>query len=99
MTAFEFVYQNPIWLLIFYLVLINLALFFTMGADKLRARKGGPRVPEATLFLMALIGGSIGGIAGMYCFRHKTKHMSFVIGFPAILVLELALVIFILVKF
>ena len=90
MKALEFVYQNPIWLLIFYLVLINLALFFTMGADKLRARKGGPRVPEATLFLLALLGGSVGGIGGMYLFRHKTRHWSFAVGFPVILILQLA---------
>ena len=70
-----------------------------MAVDKSKARRDKRRVPEATLFLLALLGGSIGGIGGMYCFRHKTKHMSFVIGFPAILLLELALAVFIAVKF
>ena len=99
MSIPEYLWQHPIWILVIYLVIINLVLFVTMAIDKQKAKRDKRRVPEATLFLMALIGGSIGGIAGMYCFRHKTKHMSFVIGFPAILILELALVIFILVKF
>lgn len=99
MSVLEYLWQHPIWILVIYLVIINLVLFVTMAVDKQKAKRDKRRVPEATLFLMALIGGSIGGIAGMYCFRHKTKHMSFVIGFPAILILELALVIFILVKF
>ncbi len=99
MSVPEYLWQHPIWILVIYLVIINLVLFVTMAVDKQKAKRDKRRVPEATLFLMALIGGSIGGIAGMYCFRHKTKHMSFVIGFPAILILELALVIFILVKF
>ena len=99
MSVLEYLWQHPIWILVIYLVIINLVLFVTMAIDKQKAKRDKRRVPEATLFLMALIGGSIGGIAGMYCFRHKTKHMSFVIGFPAILILELALVIFILVKF
>ncbi|MBQ8263767.1 MAG: DUF1294 domain-containing protein [Oscillospiraceae bacterium] len=99
MSVPEYLWQHPIWILVIYLVIINLVLFATMAVDKQKAKRDKRRVPEATLFLMALIGGSIGGIAGMYCFRHKTKHMSFVIGFPAILILELALVIFILVKF
>ena len=99
MSALRYIWQHPVWILVIYLVLINFVLFLTMAIDKSKAKRVKRRVPEATLFLMALIGGSIGGIAGMYCFRHKTKHMSFVIGFPAILILELALVIFILVKF
>ena len=99
MSVPEYLWQHPIWILVIYLVIINLVLFVTMAIDKQKAKRDKRRVPEATLFLMALIGGSIGGIAGMYCFRHKTKHMSFVIGFPAILILELALVIFILVTF
>lgn len=61
-----------------------------MGIDKRRARRGAFRIPEANLFLTALVGGSIGCIAGMYTFRHKTKHMSFVLGMPAILIVQLA---------
>lgn len=63
-----------------------------MGIDKRRARRGAFRIPEANLFLTAAVGGSIGCIAGMYTFRHKTRHMSFVIGMPAILILQLAAV-------
>ena len=99
MSVLEFLWQHPVWILVIYLVIINLLLFTTMAVDKSKARRDKRRVPEATLFLMALLGGSIGGIAGMYAFRHKTKHMSFVIGFPAILLLELALAVFIIVKF
>lgn len=98
MNALQYLWQHPVWILVIYLIVINLVLFTTMAVDKGKAKRDKRRVPEATLFLMALLGGSIGGIAGMYCFRHKTKHMSFVIGFPAILLLELALAVFIIVK-
>ena len=98
MNALQYIWQHPVWILVIWLVLINFVLFLTMAVDKSKAKRSKRRVPEATLFLMALLGGSIGGIAGMYCFRHKTKHMSFVIGFPAILILELALVIFIILQ-
>ena len=83
--------EQPFLLPIFYLVIINICLFFMMAADKRRAKKGKRRIPEAKLFLFALLGGSIGGIAGIYCFRHKTRHKSFTVGFPAILIAELAL--------
>ena len=72
-----------------YVFLINLALFAVMGIDKYKARNGLWRIPEKTLFGLALLGGSIGGILGMKVFRHKTKHNSFKIGFPAILILQL----------
>ena len=61
--------------------------------DKKKARKGSWRIKESTLLTMGLIGGSIGGIAGMHTFRHKTKKMRFVIGFPAILIVEIVCVI------
>lgn len=99
MNTLKYLWEHPALMLIIYLVLINLILFLTMAIDKSRAKRSKRRVPEATLFLMALLGGSIGGIAGMYTFRHKTKHMSFVIGFPVILILELALAVFIIIKF
>lgn len=73
-----------------YLVLINLAAFIAMGVDKSKAKRGAWRIPEKTLFLLSLLGGSIGSLAGMYAFRHKTRHMKFVIGMPAILILHLA---------
>ena len=74
-----------------YLLAVNLLLFAVMGADKRAARRHRRRVPEATLFLLCLLGGSIGGIAGMYVFRHKTRHWSFRLGFPLILLGQLAL--------
>jgi len=98
MSFAQNLWQHPVWILIIYLLLINLALFLTMGADKLKAKRGGGRVSEATLFLLALLGGSVGGVVGMYLFRHKTKHLSFVLGFPAILVAELALAAYLIFK-
>ena len=75
---------------ILYLLLINLLAFALMGIDKKKARRHKWRIPEKTLFLSALLGGSVGAIAGMQFFRHKTKHWYFVIGMPAILVLQAA---------
>ena len=75
-----------------YLVLVNLAGFFMMGSDKFRARRHAFRIPEASLFTVALIGGSAGSILGMCVFRHKTKHPRFVIGMPVILVVQVILV-------
>ena len=83
-------------LTIVYLVAVNLIGFAIMGIDKYRARKRAYRIPEATLFTVAIIGGSIGSILGMYIFRHKTRHRSFTIGMPAILILQVILVILIM---
>ncbi len=71
-----------------YLVIINLITFLSMYIDKKRAKCGKWRIKESTLFTLVLLGGGIGGIAGMKVFRHKTKKMRFVIGFPLILILE-----------
>lgn len=76
--------------LICWLLIINLAGFVQMYADKRRAKKDKWRIPEKQLFLVAAIGGSVGSILGMLAFRHKTKHKSFVFGMPAILILQLA---------
>ena len=76
---------------IIYLIIINLIAFLAMYIDKRRAKYGKWRIKEHNLFILALLGGSIGAIAGMYTFRHKTKKMRFVIGFPAILVCEVIL--------
>ncbi len=74
-----------------YLAAMNIALFTLMGIDKQRAIHGQWRIAEKTLFGLALLGGSLGGILGMRTFRHKTKHASFKYGFPAILALQLVL--------
>lgn len=75
-----------------YLIIINLIAFFTMYLDKRKARYGKWRIPEQSLLILALIGGSIGAIAGMYIFRHKTKKLRFSIGFPVILILQIILI-------
>lgn len=64
-----------------------------MGIDKKKAKKRAFRIPEASLFIIAFIGGSIGSIAGMYFFKHKTRHWYFVYGMPAILILQVILAI------
>ena len=78
-----------------YLVIINLIAFLLMAMDKSRARRHQWRIPEKTLFLSAILGGSIGAIAGMYTFHHKTRHWYFVIGMPAILILQVVLAVWI----
>lgn len=74
---------------VLYLIVMNLVAFALMGIDKHKAKKKQWRIPEKTLFLSAVIGGSIGAMYGMHLFRHKTKHKSFLFGMPAILVLQL----------
>lgn len=78
--------------LIIYVLVINLIAFLAMYVDKRKAKYGKWRIPEQTLFVLALIGGSIGAIAGMYTFRHKTKKLRFSVGFPVILILQILLI-------
>lgn len=87
--------MNSIILIISYFVLINFIGFAIIGSDKHKARIGAFRIPEGTLFAIAVIGGSIGSIVGMYFFHHKTRKWYFKFGMPAILVLQLLLLIFI----
>ena len=75
-----------------YLLIVNAAGFLLMLIDKRKAIRHRWRIPEKSLFLTAAIGGSIGSIIGMYTFRHKTKHLQFTLGMPAILVVQLVLV-------
>ena len=72
-----------------WLAAINAAGFLLMGVDKWKARRGAWRIPEKTLFLTALLGGAAGTIAGMRCFRHKTRHWQFRYGLPVLLALQL----------
>lgn len=76
-----------------YAAAINFFGFILMGIDKYKAVQQHWRIPESNLFLTAIIGGSIGSIAGMYVFRHKTQHLTFVIGMPLILIIQLAAII------
>ena len=85
--------------LIGYLVIMNLTGLFAMGVDKSRAQQKKWRIPEKTLFLIALLGGALGTWSGMYIYRHKTKHGYFVIGMSTILVAELILFVWIIRAF
>lgn len=76
-----------------YFLLLNLTGFALMGIDKRKAIKGAFRIPEATLFIVAFIGGSIGSLLGMRIFRHKTRKWYFVYGMPAIILLQAAALI------
>ena len=79
-----------------YLLLINAVAFGVMLYDKYLAKNNLWRIPEKTLFGLAAFGGSIGCLAGMYTARHKTKHLSFTLGIPAILVAQVALAYFLI---
>ena len=79
--------------IVLYLAIVNLAGLIVMGIDKLRAKKRAWRIPESTLFVIALIGGSLGTTIGMHLFHHKTRHWYFLFGMPAILVIQIAAVL------
>ena len=89
---------TPRGFLSLYLAGVTLWALFLMGFDKARAKQGGRRVAEKSLFAAALLGGAAGGILGMYAFRHKTKHWYFKWGLPAILALQLGLVIWLALR-
>ncbi|MBR1654511.1 MAG: DUF1294 domain-containing protein [Clostridia bacterium] len=82
-----------------YLLAINIIAFLAMGIDKWKAKRGAWRIPEQTLISLVLLGGGIGGIAGMYIFRHKTKKPRFFVGFPMILIAEIAIAMYILIRY
>ena len=84
--------------LLLYLLIVNAAGFLVMTADKFFARNNLWRIPERTLMTLALIGGSIGVLIAMYAVRHKTRHAKFYLGVPAILVCQIGIVLFFLVK-
>ena len=79
--------------LIIYLIIINIISFLAMFIDKKKAEKNRWRIKESTLLILALIGGSIGAIAGMYVFHHKTQKPRFYIGIPIIIILQILLII------
>lgn len=89
----DFIMDNLLLLFAICVAILNIFGFIQFGVDKAKARKGKWRIPEQSLFLTALFGGSVGCIMGMYVFRHKTKHNSFKFGMPAILLLQIAAVV------
>ena len=80
--------MNPITLVCCAMGLMSLVSFCAMGLDKHFAKHAHRRIPEKRLFLFALLGGAAGGLAGMYLFRHKTRHWYFVWGFWALALLQ-----------
>ncbi len=82
-----------------YLLVINVASYFMMKSDKQKAIKGTYRISEKNLFLVAILGGSIGSVVGMKHFRHKTKHWYFKYGMPAILIIQVIVATMLFIKF
>ncbi len=83
-------------LLLYYLLIINAAGFLLMLVDKWKAKKNRWRVRESTLLLVAALGGSVGSLAGMYLFRHKTQHLKFTLGIPLILAAQCFVVVLVM---
>ena len=81
-------------ILMVYLALANGIAFAMYGIDKRKAIKDQWRIPEKTLFWLAVIGGSLGTTLGMHMFRHKTKHWYFKFGMPFILIVQIILIIY-----
>lgn len=76
---------------IYYLIIINIVSLLLMFVDKIKAKKRKSRIPEKTFFTLALLGGSIGVYLGMYFFNHKTRHSSFTLGIPVIIIIQILL--------
>ncbi|MBP5372221.1 MAG: DUF1294 domain-containing protein [Bacteroidales bacterium] len=85
--------ETNISTIILYLLAINIAAFIAFGIDKYKAKRDKWRIPESTLLTMAVLGGSIGALAGMKIWRHKTLHNKFRIGIPVILALQIIVII------
>ena len=79
-----------------YLLAVNITSFLLYGIDKYKAKKGRWRISEATLLMMAVIGGSIGAWAGMRLWHHKTMHKKFKYGIPIIIIIQVALAVYLL---
>ena len=91
-------YLTPLNIII-YLLSINLIGILIMYIDKKKAKYGRWRIPEKTLLIIALLGGSIGTITGMYWFRHKTQKLKFTLGFPTILISEIIIITYFLIEY
>lgn len=86
-------------ILIWYLAAINFITWVVYGADKIKAKSGKWRIPERTLLLLALIGGSLGALAGMILFRHKTRKPKFFISVPVMFVAHCVITAMLALKF
>ena len=84
--------------MLYYLIVINFVTFLVYGIDKWKAKQGSWRIPEATLLLLAVIGGSIGAWSGMKVWHHKTLHKKFRFGVPAIIIVQLALIVYFIIS-
>ena len=92
-------FSAPLWQYVLILLAVMSAfLFVLMGLDKAKARRGTWRISEKTLFVFALFGGAPGGTAGMFLFRHKTRHWYFRFGFPLLAAAQLALTAWLYLK-
>ena len=81
--------------ILYYLIVINVIAFFIYGIDKLKAKKVKWRIPESTLLLLAIIGGSIGAWFGIKVWHHKTLHKKFKCGIPLIVIVQIAIAVYI----
>lgn len=87
--------SDLIQIFLVYILIMNIAGLSVMGIDKSKAKHHAWRIPEATLFLVSFLGGSVGAWAGMYLFRHKTKHWRFVVGMPAIFIFHMLIALYV----
>ncbi|URN93544.1 MAG: DUF1294 domain-containing protein [Candidatus Pristimantibacillus lignocellulolyticus] len=85
--------MDTIYWIVGYILFLNVYLYWVMGKDKENARRNQPRIPERHIFLFSALGGAVGTYTAMYHFRHKTKHRSFKIGIPVIIIIHFILAI------
>lgn len=89
---------NVLHIVLFYLVIINVVTFFMYGIDKWKAKKSKWRIRETALLGLAVLGGSIGAWLGMKVWHHKTQHKKFKYGVPAIIIIQLALIVYFIIS-